>query len=392
MRIGQDNTMLYWLVAFTATFLFQVSNVYVANMLFFVWMIIVLATKKPRYAFDQKELLIFAIYLIWILFSMIVFIIQYGHLEMRNIVQFLYNVQYIILLVNGSIDKARLRKAMHVCSYFLAVVIIALWVTQMGMMSVPTLIVHYREWAKGYIGGWPNTTVLPLVFGVYVEMEAIMRERKVMRIVPLGVLLFAILLCTSRTGYVGIALVVAYFLFIEIEGTKLRWRILKHTISIVMVVVIIVSGKSIIAANGMGGRMYMVADRLDIFRDMFIYIGNHPIIGYGGNSVDVIYQVVGKTATGINWGHTHNTILELMIRHGIIGTLAFCLLVFRISKRIIIKEDKAMYWILWALSTLQIFYKDFVFLLLVYLLIPSKTLDRELSDDIEIIKVEHEIK
>lgn len=364
--------MLYWLVAFTATFLLQISNVYVANIVFFVWILIRIIARELRISFDQKGLHIFIFYLGWILFSMLIFVLQYPYFKVRNIIQYIYNFQYIILIVDGTIDKNKLRNAMHVCSYLLAITIIGLWVTRTGMMSITTLVVHHREWAEGYIGGWPNGTVLPLIFGVYMEMKAIMRDRKLIGVAGLGILLFALLLCTSRTGYVGAALVIIYFLFTEREGTKRWWKILKHAISIVMIAIVITSVISIIATNEMGGRMFMVADRMDIFKDVFVYVSNRPITGYGGNSVDVVYKVVGRTATGINWGHTHNTILELLIRHGIVGMVAFVLLVFRVSKRITSKEDKAMYWLLWGLSVLQIFYKDFVFLLLVYMLIPSK--------------------
>lgn len=381
---------MYWLVAITSAFMIQIGNIYLANIVFVLWIIIRMFMGHGRFGFDKTNLHIYIFYISWILFSMLIFILQYGHFSTRNLVQFLFNIQYLLLIVDGTIDRGKLRHAMHICSLLLAITIIGLWIVKMGMMSIPTLIVHYRMWAEDYLGGWPNSTVLPLLFGIYMEMKAIMRERKVMGIARLGVLLVALLLCTSRTGYVGATLVIIYFLFTERESTKRWWKILKHAISIVMVVVVATSVISIITTNEMGGRMFMVADRMEIITDMLAYIGNRPISGYGGNSVDVVYEVVGRTVTGVNWGHTHNTILELLIRHGIIGMFAFALLVFRVSKRITSKEDRAMYWILWGISVLQIFYKDFIFLLLIYLLIPSKNdcFENVISD----LKVEYKGK
>lgn len=365
--------MFYWLIALSSTFLIQVGNVYVSNIIFFIWILIRIVTGKYRFSFDNRGLCYFILYLGWILFSMILFIIQYGYFEVRNLIQFAYNVQYIILIADGTVEKDKLRRAIYCSSYLLAIVLIILWVTVTKMMSIPTLIVHHREWAEGLVGGWPNSTVLPLLFGVYMEAKYLFRERKILNLVKLGVLLFALLLCTSRTGYLGAAAIIGYFLFTEKEGKGNAWKLIKYSISFVLIVIAGYSLYStIIGDESMVGRMFMVADRFEIFHDTFAYISGRPITGYGGNSVDVVYDVVGATTTGINWGHTHNTILELLIRHGIVGAVIFCLLVFHVSKRITVREDKAMYWILWAISILQIFYKDFVFLLLIYVLIPNK--------------------
>ncbi|MBE5907631.1 MAG: O-antigen ligase family protein [Lachnospiraceae bacterium] len=364
--------MLYWIVAFTATFLFQVSNVYVANIVFVLWIIMRLFIRKTSYSFNQKELYIFIFYIGWILFSMLIFWLQYHYFEIRNIVQFLYNFQYIFLLVDGTLDKNKLKRAMYYCSYLLAGTIIGLWIFKTDMMSISTLVVHHREWAEGYIGGWPNSTVLPLVFGVYMEMSAFMKDKRITGMVRLCILLFALLLCTSRTGYVGAALVIVYFLFSVGQDTKKWKKVFKYALSIVIVAIVSVGVISIITTEEMRGRMLMVADRMEIVKDALVYIGNRPISGYGGNTVDVVYKVVARTTTGINWGHTHNTILELLIRHGIVGMLTFVLFIFGISKHLVSKEEKAMYWILWILSLFQIYYKDFVFLLLLYSLVPQK--------------------
>lgn len=384
--------MFYWIVAITATFMLQIHNVFFANIFFFLWVLIRTIAQKPNYRFDKKGLLLFSSYLVWVFFSMLVFFVQYLFFEIRNVVQFIYNFQYLLLIVYGSIDKMRLRKCMHFCSYILAFVIIVLWITKTGMMSVPILVVHNRMWASEYLGGWPNSIVLPLVFGIFMEANVITRENILLRFFKLGVLLFAILLCTSRTGYIGAALVIGYKLFIEKKVTKSWLKVIKCMVSGLLIVVIVFSTKSIISSNDLGGRLLMVDDRLDIVRDSFYYFVSRPITGYGGNTLDVIYVIVGKTLTGYNWGHTHNTILELLIRHGFVGMLFFLLFVIRVAKRITNKDDKAMYWILWALSVLQIFYKDFVFLLLLYMLIPS-TNDRydSLDDSKQTdLRIQHE--
>lgn len=365
--------MIYWLLALTSTFLIQVNNVYVSNILFFLWIIFTMFVRKKKYIFDTKAMIIFIFYLIWVLFSMIVFILQYEHFEIRNIIQFAYNIQYIILMVDGLINKEKLRRAMYVSSYILALAIIALWICKTGMMNIPFLVVHNREWAEGYIGGWPNSTVLPLLFGMYVEFKNDVHNWTIVALIRLGVLLFAILLCTSRTGYVGVAAITLYFLFRGNPKKQFNNAVVKYALYIlIMAFTLYVLYSFIISDETTYGRMFMFADRMTIFSDMVEYIRNRPLLGYGGNSVDIVYEVIGPTASGYNWGHTHNTVLELLIRHGFIGALAFILMVCRISNHINSKEDKMMFWVLWGLSFLQIFYKDFVFLLLIYLLIPSK--------------------
>lgn len=376
---------MYWILALTATFMIQIGNIYVANIVFFVCVIIRMLTGQERYKFDKTCLHIYVFYIVWILFSMLIFALQYGYFSTRNIIQFLYNFQYLILIVDSKLDKNKLRYTMKMCSIALAVTIIGLWVVKMGMMSIPVMIVNDRMWAENYLGGWPNSIVLPLIFGIYMLMHSIMRERKVIEVVWLGVLLFALLLCGSRTGYIGAALVIVFILFTEREGTKLWWKIIKHTVSIAMIAVAVGSVISIISTNDMGGRMFMIRDRLEIYKDALVYASSRPLSGYGGNTIDVIYEVVGKTSTGMNWGHTHNTVFELLIRHGFIGLVAFLLMVYRVSKLIIQKEDKAMYWILWILSLFQIYYKDFVFLMLVYMLIPSK--NNQVNDSLDVLRI-----
>lgn len=371
--------MFYWLIALTSAFFLQIGNVYLSNIIFFVWILLRTVIRKNPYTFDRKSINIYMFYLAWVMFSMIIFSLQYAHLEVRNLVQFIYNIQYLILIVDGTIDKNKLRRAMYVSSYILAIVIIWLWITVTKMRSIPVLIVHYREWAQNYVGGWPNSTVLPLLFGIYLEMMNIMRKRKLMGLGRLGLLLFALLLCTSRTGYVGAALIIGYFLFTEREGARRYWKILKHGASIGGVIFVLYSLIPYITTKEMSGRMFMITDRMQIFTDMFSYFIRRPLTGYGGNTIDVIYEMIGPTITGINWGHTHNTILELLIRHGMVGAAAFMLFVFQVSKRITAKEDKAMYWLLWGLSMFQIFYKDFVFLLLIYLLLPSRLEGKQLN-------------
>ena len=377
--------MFYWLVALTSTFLIQVGNIYLSNIIFVVWIIVRFFMGKEKYSLDRENVKIFIFYLMWVLLSTVVFSLQYVHFEVRNFVQFVYNLQYIILIADGTIDKNRLKHAMYVSSYLLAVTIIVLWVTVTGMMSITALMIHYRLWASEYIGGWPNSTVLPLLFGVYLEMTHIMRDRNTLGLARLVVLLFALLLCTSRTGYIGAAMIIGYFFLSDREGSGAGQKLVRYMAVMSAIAVIVYSLASMVMADAnMRGRMFMVGDRLDIFTDMFAYISNRPLLGYGGNSVDVIYQLVGPTESGINWGHTHNTVLELLIRHGIVGAAAFILLMIKVSGRIINKEDKVMYWILWTLSLFQIFYKEFEFLLMLYLLVPAAdTESQEMTEEPE---------
>ena len=373
---------MYWLLAITATSMVQIENIYVANIVFFIWVILRACAGYRHYELNKTNFLIFAFYIGWNIFSMFVFILQYRYLSVRNIVQLVFNFQYLILLVYGSIDKEKLQRAMHVCSLALALAIIGLWITKMSMMNIPSLIVNYRMWAEGYIEGWPNSTILPLVFGIFLELKVSRNNLRLLSLLRVGVLLFAVLLCGSRTGYIGAAFVIAYFSFSEKEETKRVNTRLKHTMLAVAIAVVVVIAISTIAKLGLGGRMFMVADRLGIYKDSLAYAIKRPLTGYGGNSIDVIYWLVGKTTTGINWGHTHNTVFELLIRCGIIGLILFMLMIFRIPKTIRNNDNRVMYWILWFLSLFQIYYRNFVFLLLIYLLLPYKKAKRESLDAI----------
>lgn len=66
--------------------------------------------------------------------------------------------------------------------------------------------------------------------------------------------------------------------------------------------------------------------------------------------------------------HTHNTIFEMLIRYGLLGTIPFLLLLISIYKKIEDPDMKYLFLLLLFLSLFQVFIRDFNFLFFLYVL------------------------
>lgn len=355
-----------WVIAFFSCFMFQWHNIYLANIVFVIgfiysWM------KNGRLHVFKNGMIYFLFYFVWVACSIILYL-PYKTVDKRNLIQFVYNLQYIFWIVHVKTEKKKLRYAFYVCSKLLAISIVGAWVLNYaGTHNIIYLLVGNRMWGEKLFGGWPNGTVLPLLYGLYMEMKHTSRFRPII-ILDIFILYFALLLTTSRTGLLAGFFIITYFIVFR-DGFSLKTvaGVCVLICSLIFFIDVIMNNKD----AGLVGRMLMTNDRMNIYLSSLEYIKRRPISGLGGNTFDYAYETFGSTIAPWNWGHTHNTIFELLIRYGSVGLITFAMYIIYLYKRIRDKDDRFAFLLFWIISLMQIFLKDFVFLIMIWTLIPN---------------------
>ena len=118
----------------------------------------------------------------------------------------------------------------------------------------------------------------------------------------------------------------------------------------------------------LAARLFIAHDRQNIFEYSITLIKNRPLFGYGGNSIDYIYDNIGKYNAVQNWGHTHNTLLEICVRYGLISTIFLLLFFVKKYKTIPDKDDRFMYLFLLVISLFQIYFRNFNFIFMLMMI------------------------
>lgn len=361
---------MYAILAFFSCYILSVKSIYVANILFLIILLLEMLKKGTFSILNMQSMKILVAYLLWSLFSTVVFALQYDSLTFRSIFQYFYNLQYFLWLVVGTIDKEKFKKWFALFANALAIVLIFCWIaTGTASLGIINTLSNYREWGIGIFPGWPNSTVLPLIFGLYLDLKSGNRIKLLF-----GVFVsIALLLTTSRTGLIGAALLFMGYMF-----SKNQTIFVKGIKFISIVIVLAIAILVILNEGSIASRLFMAKDRVNIYLSCLDYLKDRPLLGYGGNSFDVVYNMFGSRVADINWGHTHNTVFELLLRHGIVGTGLYFIFIVSLFTQIDNKTDKVAFIIFWILSLFQIYYRDFIFLIIIFLLLPSDKVEKQI--------------
>ncbi len=172
---------------------------------------------------------------------------------------FLFTLQYIIFFINLRIDLEKLEKWLIIFSILMSLVIIVLFVL-IGNVSFFNVFTIGRMWGVGYIPGWPNSTPIPLLFGLFLNIKN--NKSKIFSLI----IILGIMLTTSRGGLLGMVAIISYFEFTRMKNKKIKGIFLL----LPAIVLILFSWNSIITSifkisPGMEHRMTVTYDRQDIF-------------------------------------------------------------------------------------------------------------------------------
>jgi len=373
--------LLYILLAFFACFIFQIEGIFVANIVFVVFFL----TNCREIRINRKALICFGAFWVVVLISTVAFS-QQVDFGLRNVVQMVFNLQYLFLFTDFTYDRKKLENY-----YFRFAMVLAAWILltfvctgtafEYNLIKMQT---EARMWGDIWTPGWPNVTVLPLVFGVYLALFAIDTTPK-RRYWAVGILCAAIYLTTSRSGFLGAGLIIGYYLF----GLFLKLSTRnKKRLCIVLGVCTLVALVFLISDDDLVKRLFYTKDRQNIAKVCLEYIKERPFLGYGGNTLDVIGELFSTETAIMEWSHTHNTLLELLIRYGILGAGTFLLMLWFVFRDIETREGKFMFLAFWILSLFQIYFRSFVFLL-VLIMLRSKHREETEKGDVITVSVEN---
>ncbi|MPL70727.1 hypothetical protein SDC9_16488 [bioreactor metagenome] len=356
-------TLAYGTIAFFSVFLVSVSQVFIVNILFYPALLI-LSRKRRVFLDDSKTnnqvvvLVLFA--LSAILSSLVWYIEKYRSIApsdtLRMLVQLLFTMQYAVLCLKIEIDWVKISRWFSRMVFFYAILIVLLFVATKSFRYMRTLlyIPEHRMWAEGLIPQWPNVSSLPLVFGCYLAFKG--NRRTVEKVL----IVVSTLLTTSRSGILGIGLIILYFTTLpvgEADQKKQIGTFLKRGFVLAAVTIIIAS----VIEPSVLPRLFLMSDRFDIASIGLGLLFERPLFGYGGLTLD---QVI-KTGS---YSHLHNWFLEILFRYGSLGLMMFLLFLYSVWQRVKSRDDKFMMLVLLFLAFFQIYIRNFVFLMfLLYL-------------------------
>jgi len=233
--------------------------------------------------------------------------------------------------------------------------------------------IHYlaglnRIWGRGLIPGFPTNVVIPLCFGLFLTFYT-----KKNIIIKLLVTISTFLI-PSRTGQVITLLIWLYYYIRAKEKTKMEVLII-----------------GLFAALGVFKQFDMItfieefskryalevnADRFDIILIASRCFLNSPVVGYGGNTLDSINSILGNMSLyGTIWPHTHNWILENIVRYGLVGCLLFCTYMFLIYKELDNKEIRYFFLLMLIMALTQTYMQNFVFMFIMYSIVDNRRMD-----------------
>lgn len=336
---------------FFLVFSYEYERVYISNIVLLLLFVLLTVNNPNLHNSVKKRTSITLIsFLLFVTLSTLLYSYQNASFEVRNIVQYIFNFQYFLLIYYLDLDYELIKKWIikFSCLYVFLLLLVFFFIeSSIGDFKSNLIIVSYFP-------GWPNS--IPLIFLTAAFLTRNMRFSWLY----LLVFLFAIILTGSRGGLLGIMLVILLPFYVN-------YKKLIITITSIFIFILLFSFNSFnLADTSPDNRLLRSYDRLDIFMTTYSLIKERPLLGYGGNTIDQLQNIKIDHSPLINWGHTHNLLLEILLRYGIIGLFLFSLFMYYRMKDIKLKEYRYMFSVLLILALFQIFIRDFIFL---YLLI-----------------------
>lgn len=347
---------MIFIFCIVTVFMLSIGNLYISNVFFFP----LLLKDYKKLSFDIIRLKVYFVFELLVLASTLLFVFQYKVGSIRTFVQFFFTTQYFLLALNQEALFDKWSKWFRLAGAFLAIYILLILLVTGHYKFLGLKFFsgenNYRMWGEGFIPQWPNGIPLSLVFVLWLELKS--EDTKWYVCV---LLFFASIVTTSRIGILGSVLVVLYFYY-----QKLRTQVLKIKLinSFILVGIIIIGIFTIVSHDFLVRRMLYFGDRSELLKISIDAILRRPLLGYGGNTLDVISKLFPFTTNyPFALQHTHNTFLEIAVRYGVPALVLFCLLLVLCYKEINKKHYKFMFLLLVGMSCFQIFIRDFTFII-----------------------------
>jgi hypothetical protein len=332
-------------------FCYQVGQVFISNIIFLFYFIF--QTYKSgvvKFNTTASSRISLFCFLGYITLNTILYSVFIHTIDIRGLVQYLYNFQYLFLIIYVKLDYIYIEKIVFRSSLILSL----LMTTHFFLSGDLIQLYKWNLFAINYLPGWSNTLPLYLVFALFIN-----RKLKYPFYYS-ALLLFAIFLTDSRGSILG-----AIGVFVLPIARKFKKIIIIFLISILTIILIYVN-----VLIDLGGDIKFLRsfDRVDIFLTSISYIKQSWLFGYGGNTIEQLSYVKISHDPLQDWGHTHNFVLEFALRYGLIGLVLFILFLFFKIREIKDFDFRYLFILFIALAFFQTFMRDFTFLSILIIL------------------------
>ena len=345
------NKILQKFIIFSIVFCYQIGQIYISNIIFIIhFSKQIFNSGQLRFIGSKRASIILYLFLIYITLNTILYSLFFKPIELRSMVQFLYNFQYLFLILFINIDFHLLERLFFRFTVILSLIIITVFFFSGDSVE----LFKWNELMNNYFPGWPNTSPLFLILGLFLN-----RSLKYSIFFSL-IIAIAAVLTGSRGALLGCGFVLLLPFFKKI----------KHYINyfLALCLFILVLYFNVLINYESDIKLFRAFDRIDIFYTSIAYIKQSLLFGYGGNTIEQLSHVKIDYEPLIEWGHTHNVALEFALRYGLVGLILFSSFIFFKIKEIKDFDFRYMFFIFIFLAFFQTFIRDFTFLfILIYL-------------------------
>lgn len=355
--------IVYVLVSIFSVYIIQISNIFVLNIIMVMVLFLHLAKTNGAIRFiDKKLLFLLILFLIWVVLdTVLVSYVKSYSITARNIVQCLFNTQYVFMILDLRFDNRLYCKWYIRASVFYSIVVFCAFVYTGTVFHIDQLYGSYRDWTMSIFPGSSTSGPVPLLFGLFLAFYT-NRSFGIRFIISLGCLLFP-----SRASLLGIFILWTYFYWDRMP------RVLKVS-SVLIAAALLLNVQTLLGilteiAPSLAHRLQVTWDRQSIFSVFMDLAKNRPLTGYGGNTLEQLYVIENYTPDSpVLWQHTHNFVLEIILRYGLIGMLLFAVYYISYIKRIKERHCLFMTILLTGMGLFQIYLREFYFIFFFYIL------------------------
>lgn len=337
------------LFCFTLMYMISIGNVYIANILYYLLLIRdILKTGRLRIKNNVYSKIFYILFIFWVTISTVSSINDY-EFTFRSVVQYMFTLQCIVLILPIKLNEIKFEFWIYRFSIMLSILILTLYAyfsyTSPGILQDDL-------WGVSFIPGWPNNPPIPLLVGLWMSFK---NNKHFLGKIIIYIALF---ITTSRIALLG-GLVIAFYFILKRSLISYKYKF-----ALVGVIAISLIGINYMIAKDplFITKLTVSWDRIDIFKTTMSYLDLRPFSGFGGRTLDQLISVKSSFIPAKNWGHTHNWVLEILLRYGIIGTLLFSGYLLSIYVKIKNHDKKFMFLLMVGMALFQTYIRDFVFL------------------------------
>ena len=367
------------MLSFFAVYIFAIHNIFVINIVFVLFLLttILLRGKLVRLVLGNTSWIYYA-YICWIIVDVLLVEItrNYG-IGTRNLVQLIYELQYFFLLIDTDLDINSITDWIVRIATIYSIIVIALFFCTGTFLRIADLYGVAREWGEAFFPGGTTSAPIPFILSLFIAFKknCSLWQRI---LITIGGLLFP-----SRVSLLGMVIIWMWFTYEQMSGTF-------KVLSIFSLAILILCGSGLFEAlanklPALTHRLTVSWDRMEIMSVVLDCFKKHPILGYGGKTLGQFWtQENLTTASGVAWAHTHNFLLELIIRYGLPGCLFFLSLMIALFRRIKSTDYKFIFLLMIFMALFQTYLKEFYYLFYIILFIKmskcSESGEKEIQD------------